>query len=105
MSIVLLFASIFALALAAAVGGIRMALQWSSPSAARTPALKGLVIVGVLAALLVFPALFVVARCLTFFAGESSNGAQAGVLVLIIALGCSTLAGMSLTLVLVARAR
>ena len=62
-----------------------MALQWSSPSAARRPTLKGLAIVGVLAALVVFPALFVVARCLTFFAGEYSNGAQAGILVLVIA--------------------
>ena len=100
--IILLFTSIFAMALAAAIVGVQTTLQYSS---AQTPPRRKLAVVCALSASLVFPAMFITAKCMPYFAGKASNEAQAGVAVLAIGLACSALAGMLLTLMLVARKR
>jgi hypothetical protein len=103
LTIILAFGSVFLLALLAALFGIRMALEFS-PAGARKPPQRRLAVVCIVAALVVFPAFFVVGRLVDRW-GEFSNGAQAGVGVMVIALGCSALAAMALTFVLVARRR
>lgn len=100
--IALLLTSILAMALAAAIVGIQTTLQYSS---AQTPPRRQLAGIAAVSAVLVFPAMFITAKCLPYFAGKAANEAQAGVAVLAIGLGCSGLVSVVLTAVLIARGR